>query len=306
MRNFKHYTLGITIVLFALFSCRGSKYSQRKDDEVTVIKVHPGQPIDLLAFTALEDAHNSNGLASSRGFLDAYGSTAAGIAITGVKMLVKREQEKYQDEYDFDIIPHGHHVQNDSFYFYKSISDIPFNPSDMQFNGFTIVRICGSDTAMKAVFEVDRSNLCELFYDGIFRLKLKEFRFDYAKAKVWNRQEPRLNLDFDIEFYSSFISNDGRLNDNITIGKFSLNLGGVCLHNTDSSKQFEGMRLEGYSFLVPRSYGYSVQAAKPIYNQGAFSIHVNIKETANRKRVGKLMNKYSDQVFESINKVSGN
>ena len=176
----------------------------------------------------------------------------------------------------------------------------------MQFNGFTIVRMCGKDTALKAVFEVDRSNLCEIFYDGIFRLKIKEFQFNYAKAKVWAHKEPRLNLDFSIEIYSSFISNDSRLNNNDTIGKFSLNLAGVCLHNIDSCKQFEGKRLEGFSFLVPRSYGYSVQAAKPIYSQGAFSIHVNVKETANRKLVGKLMNKYSDQIFESMDQKKDN
>ena len=290
------------IVAVGLISCRGSKYGRYADEEVTIIKVSPGKQIDLIAFTSLEDVHNSNELASSRGFFDSYGSTAAGMAITGVKVLIKKEQEKYHDEYSFDITPPGHHIQNDSSYFYKGISDIPFNPSDMQFNGFTIVRMCGRDTAMKAVFETDKSNLTEIFYDGVFHLKLKEFRFDYAKAKVWAKKEPRLNLDFDITFYSSFISTDGHLNNNIEIGKFSLNLAGVCLHNADSCRKFEGKRLEGFSFLVPRSYGYSVQAAKPIYSQGAFSIHVNVKETANRKLVGKLMNTYGDKIFESMDK----
>ncbi len=306
MKKTTQHILAIVLLPGLLAGCKGSQYSHKKKHEVTVLNVQKTKPIDLLAFQSIEELHNSTEVASSRAaFLGAYGSTAIGMAMTGVKALIKHEQEKYHDEYDFELIPQGHRIQNDSSYFYKGISDIAFNPSDMQFNGFTIVRMSGKDTAMRAVFEVDKSNLCEIFYDGIFRLKLKEFEFNYSKAKVSAKGvhgAPRLNLDFTIDFTSSFISNDGRLNTDVPIGKFTLNLAGVCLHNADSCKKYIGRKLEGYSFLAPRSYGYSVQAVRPIYSQGAFSIRVNVKEVANRKMVGKLMTQYQDQIFASMDK----
>jgi hypothetical protein len=286
--------------MLILFGCRGSKYGQRTDDEVTIINIHKGQPVDLLAFRELEDAHNNSGEFASRGIFDSYGSTAAGLAVSGIKQLIENEKDKYNEEYDFVIEPNGHHLQNDSSYFYKSISDLPFNPSDIQFNGFTILRVCGKDTALKAVFELDKSNLTEIFYDGVFRLKLTEFEFNYARAKVYARGEQKVNLDFDIEFFSSFITKDGQLNNNMKIGEFTLNLPGVYLHNKDSCAKFADTRLNGYSFVVPRSYGYSVVKSKPIYSQGAYSIHVNVKETANPKIVNKFFTEHSNDILDNV------
>jgi hypothetical protein len=301
MRTLFNIAQFMLLPILLLVGCKGSEYGRYTKHEYTVIKVRPGEQMDMLAFSAQEDIHNSNEVASSRGLFDSYGSTAAGLIFTGVKTLVQKEKEKYHEEYNFVIEPIGHHIQNDSFYFYKSISDIPFNPSDMQFSGFTILRICGRDTALKAVFEVDKTNLTEIFYDGIFRLKLKELEFNYARAKVYAKGDHRVNLDFNIQFFSSFISNDGRLNKDVNIGNFSLDLTGVYLHNNDSCKKYIGKRLTGYSFLVPRSYGYSVQAGKAVYNQGAFSIHVNVKETAKAKIVNKYLTEHSEMIFEHAN-----
>jgi hypothetical protein len=298
MRTGRLSLYGILVMLVALSSCRGSKYSQYTEGEYTVLQVQPAEPTDLRAFAALEEARNSNGMAS-RGMLDNYGTTAAGLIFTGIKTLVKKEKEKYHEEYEFIIEPNGHHMVNDSFYFYKGTSALPFDPTDMQFNGFTLLRVCGTDTAMKAVFEVDKTNLVEIFYDGVFRLKLKELQFNYARAKVYEKGDHKLNLDFDIEFFSSFITKEGQLHKDVSIGNFSLNLIGVTLHNIDSCRRFEGTRLSGYSFLVPRSFGYSVQARKAIYNQGAFSIHVNVKETAKPRIVNKFITENSDKIFES-------
>src|SRR4051812_2536544 len=115
MRKYSLYTLAIAALINVLAACKGSQYSQKKKHEVTVLNIEKGKPIDLLAFQSVEELHNSTEVASSRAaFLGTYGSTAIGMAVTGVKVLVKREQEKYHDEYDFDLIPQGHRIQNDS------------------------------------------------------------------------------------------------------------------------------------------------------------------------------------------------
>lgn len=292
----------LLVLFIVLFSCRGSKYGQKTEDEYTVLRIDRGEPVDLASFRAQEEAHNSKDAYAMRGLFDDIGTTATGMIVTGIRSLVQKEKEKYHEEYEFVIEPKGHHLQNDSFYFYKGISDLPFDPTDIQFTGFTILRMSGKDTALRAVFELDKSNLTEIFYDGIFRLRLTELDFNYARAKVYERGDQRVNLDFDIQFFSSYITKDGQLNNNVRIGSFMLSLPGVYLHQPDSNQVFAGARLKGYSFLVPRSYGYSAQAHKAVYSQGAYAIHVKVKETAKAKIVNRYVTEHTDLIFQQADK----
>lgn len=276
-----------------------------------MIRVHRGVAINHDLLVKQERyARGENVAARGLGaFFDptVYTTSAVGIVATSIKKVIDNEQKKYQAQYIFKIeSSHWHRLQNDSTYFYNDVSTVgSFDPTGMQFTGFTILRMSRRDTAMKAVFELDTSNLCEIYHDGVFRLKLKELELNYAKAKIPSNAKNKINLDFQIQFMASYITPTGQMNSNVVLGNFSLTLPGVTVQSKESCRRYAGMPLNGWSFIVPRSYGYSRSAdgsVSPVYNQGAYTINVTVKETSKSKYVTKLLADESGTVIDATQK----
>jgi hypothetical protein len=57
-------------------------------------------------------------------------------------------------------------------------------------------------------------------------------------------------------------------------------------------EQLAGKKLEGFSFIVPRSCGFhkvDKNNAQPAYSQGTYSITVNVKESSKKKIVNQMI-----------------
>jgi len=305
------YLLPGLICLVCFGSCVPSKYGSHTKGEMTMIHIHKGEAIDHGLLT-IQEKYREGEYIAARGmnaFFDptVYTSSAVGIVATGIKNVIANEQRKYQAQYQFKIEPiHWHRLKDDSMYFYKDVSTNGcFDPEGMQFTGFTVTRLChGGDTAMKAVFELDNANLCEIYHDGIFRLKLKQLVMNYAKAKVPARGKKKVNLDIQIQFLASYITSTGQINSNMVLGNFTLIIPGVDLTDPSSCAKFAGTPLNGLSFIVPRSYGFKKVGNNlaPVYSQGAYSINVTVKEITKTKYVNKLLADETNTVIDVTQK----
>jgi hypothetical protein len=153
-------------------------------------------------------------------------------------------------------------------------------------------------TAITADFEVDKDSVAsnEIINDGIFRLKLKNIKVNYAKAKVPVNKDT-LNIDFNIEFVTSYVGMDGQLFKDVELGRFILSLRKAPLDSNSKgyTAYYNGLknkRLDGKCFLVPRSFGYYKTPDDNIislYNQGMFSIAVVVTECSRSSFVDKML-----------------
>jgi len=187
-------------------------------------------------------------------------------------------------------------------YFYDQLSNEgPFDPVGLQFGGFKLVRTftneAGStDTAFIADIVLDTSNVYEILNNSIFRLKLKDFKLHYAKAKVAGNKDKILNMDFEITMLTSYVNESGNLFGNVVLGKFYLLLRNAPLdpaapnYNTYYAS-LKNTPLTGQSFIVPRSFGYRKESGNFVrtYNQAAYSIQVKVNESSKSVFVNKLL-----------------
>jgi hypothetical protein len=236
----------------------------------------------------------------SRGLLAPLAGNMVSLATNAVKKIIANDQKKYVASYEFGLT---------GLYFYDQLSnDGPFDPVGMQFSGFKLIRTFEAkqgviDTALVADFTIDTTNISDIINNSMFRLRLKSFDLRYAKAKVPVLSKQKiLNMDFEINFVTSYVSEDGKIYDSITLGKFYLFLRSAPLDTSASNyKTFyaslQDSLLTGKSFIVPRSFGYHREPSgliKPGYSQGAYSIQVKVKEATKNNFVTRL-------VFENAN-----
>jgi hypothetical protein len=236
----------------------------------------------------------------SRGLLAPLAGNMVSLATNAVKKMIANDQKKYVASYDFGLT---------GLYFYDQLSNEgPFDPVGMQFSGFRLVRTFEAkqgaiDTAMVADFAIDTSNISEIINNSMFRLRLKSFDLRYAKAKVPTLSKQKiLNMDFEISFVTSYVSDDGKIYDSITLGKFYLFLREAPLDTAATNyttfySTLQDSLLTGKSFIVPRSFGYHREPdglIRPGYSQGAYSIQVRVKEATKNNFVTRL-------VFENAN-----
>lgn len=303
----------LLISVFALSSCVGSRYSnKRKGESVQMriiedpnyLKLHelPEQQIPTLAMRA----------ASARGAIGA--GQIVSLAVMGVNKLIEMDRSQFSAAYGQSL--------ND-LYFYDQVSDAGhFDPTGLQFRGFELsrkVKIRKNDTtALSAIFEIDPTNKFEILNSSVFRLRIKNLHMVYAKAKAsdtrwyvpwtWgNRKiDDKMNMDLEIRFYTSYVTREGNLFDNALIGRFNLSLRDMPL-NPDAKgykeyyDKLEGKQLGGYSFLIPRSCGYALDSDKElmqIYNQGNYRIEVSVKETGKEKLIKTKLAENSTQIIE--------
>lgn len=282
------YLVLLSAAYTSFSGCIGSKYgSKGRRHEITAIKVETGRIIDNKKLK--EQLEHREG--DRAAFFDptAYGTTAVSMLATGIKTAIDREQKKYEAQYEFIIEPtHNHKIADDSLYFYRSTSDKGwFDPTGIKFRGFTIERYFGNnrELAMKASFELDTCNLTEIFYDGIFRLKLKEIEVYYAKAKMGRRRK-KINLDISVQVSSSFFTQQGQLFNNIQLGSFQATVANLEVGNKESWTNYSNRQMNGYCFIIPRSYGHTLDGADK-WNEGMFALHVTVRETSRHKYLNK-------------------
>jgi hypothetical protein len=309
MRSRKQAATLFAIITFciAISGCMGAKIGSKHKGEVTMLSINPGIAIDTDKLQ-MQMAYNDGKIRGD--FFDptTFGTTALSIVATGVKKTIDNEKKKYQASYEFNIASdRTHKLRNDSMYFYSKKSQVgPFDVKNMQFTGFTVCRLFGrnkkdenKEMAMRAFFELDTSNLCEIAYDGVFRLKLKEFEIHYAKAKIPHGKK-KINLDIQVQFLSSYISKEGQFYPNAVLGTFTKTINGVVLQDTASFHKFEDKPMDGWSFVVPRSYYHSPRG--DMWNQGSYSIKVTVKETSKQRFVNQLASAESSQFIDATTK----
>jgi hypothetical protein len=293
-----------SVAAVILNSCSASKQGYAaKNDEV---KMNISEKPDVIDYAALQQQNVPDMAGRSdkgRGeFTGIIGGTIS-LATNAVKQMIAKNKAKFNAEYTYGLT---------DLYFYDQLSlDGPFDPLGLQFSGFKLVRTFDNggkmDTALVAEFELDAVNPYEILNNSVFRLKLKSLQLNYAKAKVPGNNN-FLNMDFEIIFNSSYVNSNGALFKNIELGKFYFFLRQAPLDKNaagydDYYKNLIGKKLDGQSFIVPRSFGYHITGknnAQPSYSQGAYSITVNVKESSKNSFVNQMIIDNSGQLVEAL------
>jgi hypothetical protein len=287
--------LMIIVCLFAATGCAGSKYgSANKNEKVTMA---PCLKTDVINYAMIKEQDKPTTLASrgkSRGVMDAYAGGLVSLGVTAVKNMIAGDQKKYTGTWTQGL--------NDLYFYDQPSSQGPFDPVGMQFDGFTVKRVFrdknGKDgiVAVIAEFALDTTNYNEIINNAVFKLRVKSMHVCFAKAKV-PLGTNYINLDFQITFSTSYIGENGTLNKDVELGKFVYSLRHAPLDSTaDNYKTYyaklKDSLVTGKSFIVPRSYGYYKQAngsVVPYYNQGQFSIAVNVTESSKDSFINQML-----------------
>lgn len=297
----------ISVLMSASVSCLPYKYSSKSKGELVSMQLNTD---------TLWDYQEMEPQIASRGGLDIAGKVVS-LCGVGIKKLIEMERKKYTAEYA------GAAVNN---YFYNMPSARgPLDPSGMQFSGFEFLRTVKVkrkiDTAVYFKVSVDNSNPYDIVNNSVFRLKLDKIVVKHAKAKIpgfrwylpWtllykNSRKNTLNLDVDVAIYADWITNDLVMNKNVEVDRFAFSLRNAPLDpqlGTYRSfyQSLEGSPLGGYSFIVPRSFGYYLNATKatdPCWGQGIYAVYVNVKEAGREKLVTRLLFDNSSKIIDGI------
>jgi hypothetical protein len=285
-------------ILIAGAGCIGSRFGSAKKKEKVLMSAPPKR--DVINYALLKKQQEkpltlaSRGGSATRGAETAFAGSLVSLGVTAVKQVISNENKKYVATWKQGL---------SDLYFYDQPSAIgPFDPTGMQFNGFSITRTFEDDhqtmTAITADFEVDKDSVAanEIINDGIFRLKLKNIQVNYAKAKVPANKDT-LNIDFNIVFVTSYVGRDGQLFKDVELGQFLLSLRKAPLDSNSNGyaayyNKLKNKRLDGKCFLVPRSFGYYKtpdDSIVSLYNQGMFSIAVVVNECSRSSFVDRML-----------------
>ncbi len=229
----------------------------------------------------------------------------AGYLITkgtqAIQTMINNRKNRYTAQYNYAECDH---------YFYDQISTSSSNDiTGLQFSGFKLVRLLrngrNKDTIFFAKFIIDttRGNLEEMMNNGIFHMRLDSIKIINSKIKA-PKNYKNLNLDFEIDFTSSYRDDAGSLNTGAPLGKFIYTLRNFPLYKDDAAvqKKYDSINrvkpaLTGDCFMVPRSSGWyknSEGLLQPCWGQGLYSIRVTIKETTKPKFIDKIIIYSSD------------
>ncbi|WP_143524977.1 hypothetical protein [Labilibacter marinus] len=258
-----------------------------------------------------------NGFGASRGLM----TDAFSLATEGVKMLIDLDKKKYTANYS---------TGKRQLYFYNYISDKEaVDARGMQFKGVQITRLVemeknNIDTAFYIRLVVDTENVQEIVNNSIFRLKVDSLSLPLAKAKIptfkwympWTvfyHDRDQVSFDLTLKLKSSWMDKNGNVARDVLLGSFILNLRDIPLNR--ESEQYEeyyknviGTQLDGYSFLVPRSYGSFVSKdgeTKRCYGQGQYNISVSINETGTEHFINKAVQNNSNALIDALTQKDG-
>jgi hypothetical protein len=253
---------------------------------------------------------------ASRGTADIIGK-ALSLCSLGIKKLIEMDRAKYTAEYA------GAGVNN--YFYYMPSARGSIDPSGMQFAGVEFLRTVKVkkvvDTAIFFRLVVDRENPYDIANNSVFKMKLDKIIIKYAKAKIpgsrwylpwtWvyrNSKKNTLNLDVDIAFNADWITEEQVMNKKVEVGRFAFSLRDAPLdpelpNYRQYYKNLEGTPISGYSYIVPRSFGYYVDgtnSTSPCWGQGMYDIIIHAKEAGKEKMVTKLIFDNSDAIIDGI------
>ncbi|MGV3598637.1 MAG: hypothetical protein ACO1PI_12280 [Bacteroidota bacterium] len=305
-----------------LASCATSKLSNKSKEEK--VKMAIDQRSEVINYAQLERQQIptvSNRIANDRdrGILTAGLVTqAVSLGANAVKQLIANENKKYMAEYQSGLT---------GLFFYDQLSiKSAFDPIGMQFGGFTFVRTFTNkegktDTAIVARFSIvtDSMGVYDIFNNSFFKLRLDSIEVRYAKAKVsgsrwympWTlyqkKEDEKLHLDFEITFTTNYVNKQGNLFNNMELGKFYLNLRNAPINKSNANyaeyyNNLRGEELDGFSFVVPRSFGYYFHEGdfRECYSRGLYNIVIKVKESSKDKFVDQLIMTNSNQIVDQI------
>lgn len=312
---------GLAALLFS--NCATSHLSNKNKNEK--LKLAMDQRSEVINYARLEKqqiptlAHRISKDREERGLITAGLVTqAVTMGANAVKQFIAKENKKYMAEYESGMT---------NLFFYDQLSlKSPFDPIGMQFAGFTFVRTFTNkqgkiDTAIIARFslDADSTGLYDIFNNSFFKIKLDSIEVRYAKAKVsgsrwympWTlyqkKDDEKLHLDFEITFSTNYVNKQGTLFNSQELGKFYLTLRNAPINkNTAGYKEYydklKGTTLDGFSFLVPRSFGYYYHEGdfRECYSRGLYNIVIKVKESSKDKFVDKLIMTNSNQIVDQI------
>jgi len=301
----KKYTFLILLfcVILVTTGCIGSKLGSAIKHEKVLMTAPPKRNVINYASLKIQQEKPltlaSRGEVTSRGPATAFAGSLVSLGVTAVKQVINNENKKYISTWKQGL--------RDLYFYDQPSAEGPFDPTGMQFNGFTITRTFEEDnriqTAISADFEIDKDSVAsnEIINDAIFRLKLKDIKVNYAKAKVPVGRDT-LNIDFDIVFIASYIGKNGQMFKDVELGRFFLSLRKAPLDSTRAGyheyyDKLKNKRLDGQCFIVPRSFGYyktQDNSIVSLYNQGMFSIAVNVTECSRNSFVNKMLIRTAD------------
>lgn len=240
-----------------------------------------------------------------RGPATGLATSLIGLGTSALKQMIDKQKKKYTAEWTQGL---------NNLYFYDQLSTQgPFDPVGLQFNGFKLERKLidhgpSEEVAMLIDVELatDTTNIYEMFNNAVFKLKLKDIQINYAKAKIASGQST-LNVDVEVTFNTSYVNNSGNLFKNVELGKFFLRLRNAPLDKSSPGyKEYYakviGKQLEGWSFMVPRSYGYRLNeqgVMEESWSQGAYSIAVKVTESSKSSFVTQLVIDNSSSLIDS-------
>lgn len=291
------------VVAFFAASCTGSHLGSASLAEKRVMNVNEKK--DVINFISLKEQRTPS-LAvrgtQTRGIVASGAGSLVSLATDAIKKMIDNDKKKYQASYQFGLT---------DLYFYDQLSDqSAFDPVGMQFNGVKLTRTFKRksgelDTAFRASFVLDSTNINEVINNSIFRLRVEDFQLKFARAKV-PANKKKLNMDIEITIQTSYVNQEGVLFDNVVLGKFYFLLRDAPLDSTDGDYKkyydsLKGQLLTGKSFIVPRSFGYHKEnnIQKPGYSQGAYSVLVKITESSKNSFVSKLLFDNAGQLIDA-------
>ncbi len=292
----------ITCTLLAQAACVGSKFGSQKKESVNLLPKGTGAVQDAIAGARVQSYPPTLDARVRRGRSFAGATTLISLGVNAVDTLISKSKKKYTANWTC--------ARNDGYFYDQASLDGPFDPVGMQFSGFEVNRCIKIDkhdvTAVHAEFEVktDDSSAAQIINDGVFKLKVKDIRVRYAKAKV-PLEKQQLNLDFEITFTTSYLTKEGQFYTDVTLGKFLFSLRHAPLDSAADTagynsyyRKLKDSVLTGKCVIVPRSYGYHrviVDSAKhtakmaAFWNRGTYSIDVKVTESSKDDFTGVLL-----------------
>jgi hypothetical protein len=294
------------------FPQSGNKAAGPEKFEMTIDTSSNMIPFDKISYQKAYTMEEREG----RGIITSFLITKG---VQGIQSLINNRKKRYTADYSFAI-------KDESFYDQVS-TEGPFDPTGIRFKGFTITRILRredrhGDTAFVARFSLDTAGekIDEIMNNGIFRLRLDTFILKSARVKVPSRDK-KLNMDFEISFLASFITSNGQINTDMTVGKFIYSIRNAPLDQDAPgyNEYYQNLPEKhpyciGQSFLIPRSPGYfkndRTKKVEPCWGEGLFSVKVAVKECSKSDFIDKIIMSSSNDILtvgnSSLQKKYGN
>jgi len=285
----------ICMMLILCASCTTQKIPERrtKGEKITLRVIEDPAYLDmenLLAQNPRQDL-------VSRGapLLAPFVGQTFSFAYNQVKRMFKTDVTKYKSTYGAGQNQHC---------FYQNISQEGMtDPAGIQFKGLQLTRTVTdkhgkTDTALYASFFIDRDDPYELLNNSTFRLRLDSLNLNYTRTRIKKHsflhpsgwfyfRKPGLALDFTINIYSSWMTEQTQVYTRVQLGTFKLHLQDIPVKASDEVSQtfyinLKDSLLSGNCFLIPRSVANiksDENTFSKCYSKGLYDISITVEET---------------------------